>query len=81
MDKEQGVGARVKNLIQLDGGIIKQSTSYTPDQNGPAERSGRAISERARTVVIEAKLPVDLWPEFVLLAVFLLNRTPIESID
>ena len=24
---------------------------------------------------------MDLWPEFVLLAVFLLNRTPIESID
>jgi hypothetical protein len=81
MDKEQGVGARVKNLIQLDGGVIEQSTPDTPAQNGPAERSGRAISERARTAVIEAKLPVDLWPEFVLLAVFLLNRTPIESID
>ena len=45
MDKEQGVGARVKNLIQLDGGVIEQSTPYTPAQNGPAERSGRAISE------------------------------------
>ena len=81
MDDEQGVGKKIANLILRDGAVVEQSTPYTPDQNGAAERSGRAISERARTLLMEANLPKHLWCEFVLAAVYLLNRTPCESID
>ncbi len=31
IDKEQGVGIKIKNFIQLNGGIIKQLTLYTLD--------------------------------------------------
>ena len=42
--------------------------------NGYVERSGGMIITCMRMLLIEGKLPKDLWPEFVSVAVWLLNR-------
>jgi hypothetical protein len=80
MDDEQGIGKHIISSILQGGEVIEESVPYTPEQNGAAERSGRMISERARSLILEARLPVELWPEFVQASVYLLNRTPIESL-
>jgi hypothetical protein len=54
---------------------------YSPEMNGPAERSGGVLIKRARALIKEGKLPEKLWPEATAAAVYLLNRTPIRLDD
>lgn len=79
-DDEQGIGARIEALFDEDGIVWEISAPDTPDQNGSAERSGRAITDRGRAMLDEAQLPIYLWPELVYAIIFLLNRTPIRSL-
>ncbi|KAJ6083507.1 hypothetical protein N7467_007642 [Penicillium canescens] len=44
--------------------------------NGYAERAGGVIIVRIRMLMLEGKLPKELWPEAAIAAVWLLNRTP-----
>jgi hypothetical protein len=65
-----------------DKGIPKeQSVAYTPEQNGPAERSGGVITVRARAMRIEARLLEDLWPEAMKASVYIINRSPTRTLD
>jgi hypothetical protein len=43
--------------------------------NGYAERVGGVIIVRMRMLMLEGKLPKELWPEAAMAAVWLLNRT------
>lgn len=62
-----------------DNGILRQLTvAYTPQQNGVAERANRTLVEMARSMLIHANLPQNLWAEAVLTAVYLRNRSPTE---
>ena len=57
-------------------GIIQEfSSSYIHEQNGRAERDIRTITESARSMIINNKVSLDLWPEAVNTACYLLNRT------
>jgi transposase InsO family protein len=56
------------------------SAPRTPQQNGPAERSGGVIMTKARAMRIGANLPHNLWKEIVNAAVYLYNRTPRENL-
>jgi len=80
-DDEAGIGDDIKEYLKQDGIEWEVSTPYHPSQNGPAERSGRAIVERGRALLYEANLPDYLWPVIIAAIIFLLNRTPIESLD
>jgi hypothetical protein len=80
-DDEQGIGDTIEGYLMDDGIEWEVSTPYNPNQNGPAERSGRSISERGRALTYEANLPEFLWPELVTAAIYLLNRTPIRSLS
>jgi len=56
-------------------GIIRQfSVARTPQQNGVAERKNKTLIEAARTMLIEAKLPIIFWAEVMNCASYLLNR-------
>lgn len=79
-DDEQGIGDTIENYLRDDGIEWEVSTPYNPNQNGPAERSGRSISERGRALTYEANLPEFLWSEIVTAGIYLLNRTPIRSL-
>ena len=62
-------------------GVKRQLTaSYTPQQNGIAERKNRTIFEMARSMLKAKNLPKNFWAEAVACAVFVLNRCPTRSV-
>ncbi|GKG28687.1 retrovirus-related pol polyprotein from transposon TNT 1-94, partial [Tanacetum coccineum] len=50
------------------------SNARTPQQNGVAERRNRTLIEAARTMLVDAKLPVTFWAEAVNTACYVQNR-------
>ena len=52
----------------------------TPQQNGVSERMNRTITEKARSMIADARLSKIFWGEAVLTATFLINRTPTKAI-
>lgn len=52
------------------------SAPYTPEHNGIAERINRTIMDAARSLLIQADLPVCLWPFAVKQVLFVRNRVP-----
>ncbi|KAI3762373.1 hypothetical protein L1987_52802 [Smallanthus sonchifolius] len=62
-------------LFCLKKGIRHEfSAPYTPQQNGVAERKNRTLIETARTMLLDAMLPVSFWAEAVNTACHFLNR-------
>lgn len=54
----------------MSQGIRDETTvSYSPEQNGVAERDNRTVVEAARSSLHAKKLPVRLWAEAVSFAV------------
>ena len=60
-----------------ENGIIHQrSASYTPQQNGIAERKNRTLVEMINAMILNAKLSFNLWGEALLTACHVHNRIP-----
>ncbi len=55
----------------------KYSCSYSPQQNGVAERKNKHIIEIAHAMLNEKNLPNYFWAEAVATIVYIMNRTPI----
>ncbi|KAM4066305.1 integrase core domain-containing protein [Hirsutella rhossiliensis] len=70
---------RVRGWLRQQGITAEKSAANTPAQNGGAERSGGAVTEKSRAMRISANLPHDLWKEIVEAACYLKNKTPRES--
>ncbi|GAU31045.1 hypothetical protein TSUD_214810 [Trifolium subterraneum] len=61
-------------------GIKRQlTTAYTPQQNGVSERKNRTIMNMVRSMIAEKGVPKRFWPEEVLWATLILNRSPTLS--
>jgi hypothetical protein len=58
----------------------KYSCSYSPQQNGVAERKNRHIAEIARAMLNEKNLPNYFWAEALATAVYIMNRTPTAAV-
>lgn len=74
---DQGTEFKNKRLSEwLEGKGIGQyfSVSYTPKQNGLAERSNRTIIDGATTLLLKSKLPANLWAEACNVVVYTSNR-------
>lgn len=56
------------------GILHRTSISYTPDQNGTAERVNRTLVECANAMRFEANLPPEFWSEAIMHAALVLNR-------
>jgi transposase InsO family protein len=54
----------------------KYSCSYSPRPNGIVERKNRHIVEITRAMLNEKNLPNYFWAETVVIAVYIINRTP-----
>ena len=62
-------------------GIKKELiASYTPQQNGVAERKNMTIVEMARSMMKEKSLPTEFWGEVVATTVYLINRCPTKAV-
>ncbi|GJS99425.1 zinc finger, CCHC-type containing protein [Tanacetum coccineum] len=58
-------------------GIIHQTTApYTPQQNGVAERKNRTLKEMVNSMLSYSGLSEGFWGEAMLIACYILNRTP-----
>ncbi|OXB40707.1 hypothetical protein B1J91_Tkp57 [Nakaseomyces glabratus] len=63
-------------------GISHQLTvPHNSFQNGGVERAHRTLEERTRCLLLGGHVPVSYWPEALLTAAYLLNRTPVQSRD
>ena len=65
-----------------EAGIRRHMTcTYTPQQNGVAERMNKTIADKVRCMLAEAGLEKKFWAEAASTAVYLTNRTPNASIE
>jgi hypothetical protein len=58
----------------------KYSCSYSPQQNGVAERKNKHIVEITCAMLNKKNLPNYFWAEAVATAVYIMNQTPIATI-
>lgn len=76
MDGERALGSTFYSFCKKKGIQWTESLPYTPEQNGTAERAGKTMIERARSLIVDSRLPKTLWPEAFNAAVHIINRTP-----
>lgn len=78
--RSDGGGEYINNVMDnicKEHGIIHQSSlPYTLEQNGTAERFNRSLVERARCMLMNAKLPKTFWAEALNTSAYILNRSP-----
>ena len=65
-----------ESWAQAEGIDLQIAPIATKEPNGGVERQGGVILQKARTMLIAANLPDDLWPEAVHAATYLLKRSP-----
>lgn len=64
------------------GGVLHQLTApRTPQQNGVAKHRNRTITEMARTMMKEKRLPSKYWAEAIAASVYIVNRSPTKALD
>ena len=68
-------------ILRENGISHEPSAPYTQNQNGVSERMNRTIMEKARKMLLEARLPESFWAEAVNTAVYLHDRSPTRSLD
>jgi hypothetical protein len=63
------------------GIVVEPRAEYTEEQNSLSEQAGKMIMIRARAIRIDGRLPIELSNECCMVAVYLLNRTPVEALE
>lgn len=56
------------------------SNTYTPQQNGLAERMNRTLVEKAKCMIFDADLTKSFWAEAVATAAYIVNRSPTKGL-
>lgn len=69
------VNSKFQTLCATSGIQHQKTCTYTPEQNGLAERFNRTIMERVRCLLFEAGLPKSFWGEAVLVATRIINAS------
>ena len=72
---------RDDEYCEENGLIHQRSASYTPQQNGLAERKNRTLVDILNAMIISAKLPFNLWGETLLTACHVHNRVLCKKIQ
>jgi hypothetical protein len=68
------------DFLKAEGINYEPAAPYTQNQNGVSERKIRTVVERARTMLLEARLPERFWADAVATAVYILNRSPTKAL-
>lgn len=67
---------QIQSFMASHGILHHTSCSYTPQQNGVAERKNRHLLEVSRAMRFHMNVPKCFWDDAVLTACFLINRMP-----
>lgn len=73
------VNYEFKDWCKNKGIVIDRTIPHTPQLNGKAERLNRTIMEKGRALIFDSKLKKEFWGEAVRVAVYLLNRSLVDS--
>ena len=64
-------------MVLMENGIVAQySTPGEPQLNGVAERRNRTLMDMVRSMMSYSILPINLWMEALITAIYILNRVP-----
>lgn len=66
--------SRIKEYCEKNHIRTDTSAPYTPEQNGVSEASNKVILRRARSMLIDARMPPCFWPWAVEHSCFVTNR-------
>ena len=75
------VNSAVSSFLKSKGIVHQTTMTYTPQQNGKAERLNRTLMEKVRAMLSDAGLNKSLWGEAVYTANTLRNRSPAAGKD
>lgn len=75
------VGQNFDSFCKQWGIVHQTSNTYTPQQNGVAERMNRTICERAKCMLFDAELDKAYWGEAVNTAAYVINRSISSSLQ
>lgn len=68
-------------LCKVYGISRHRTVRHTPQQNGVAERMNRTLLEKARCMLIQAKMSKVFWAEVVHTAAHIVNRSLASTLD
>lgn len=69
-----------RTICEEQGIKRKMTASYTPEQNGVAERKNRTMVKMARSILKSKGLPDYFWAEGVATAVYLINLSTTKAV-
>ena len=69
------------DLCKKCGITWQNTTPYTPQKNGVAERMNRTLMEKARSMLSGTGLGQEFWAEAVETACYLVNRSPSSALE
>lgn len=67
--------------LRKRGIVLHLTAAHSPEENGVSERGNRTISTKARSMMLEASMPLRFWVQACKTAVFLTNRTITTSLS
>lgn len=68
-----------EDVLKQFGILHQTSVPYCPQQNGRAEREMRTLVEAGRTMIHAKNLPLELWPEAINTAAYVINRSALND--
>jgi hypothetical protein len=74
------VNESLRSFCKQKGISLEVTSTYSPHQNGTAERMNRTLLDMVRTMLISSKFPLELWGDLHHHAVYLYNRRPHSSL-
>jgi IS30 family transposase len=75
------VAVSLGNFLHSHGIHHQTSCTYTPQQNGLAERKNQQLLEVVRASLFGMNMPKFYWGEAVKSAAYIINRTPSRVLD
>ena len=75
------VTEELRKTADKHGYIMETTSPDKSSQNGLAERPHRTLKERVRCILYTAGLGVEFWPDTLIHATWLYNRTYRSAID
>lgn len=72
---------RFDQFCKEEGVVRHRTCTYTPQQNGVAERLNRSIMNKVRSMLSESGLDQKFWAEAASTSVYVINRLPSSAIE